>query len=130
MTIFFFSLFHQRADDEALTRFLRTSLLLVASPILVKSMFFSFGSSLTLSIQVFLCLPLLLFPSTYPCKDAFGSLFSSILSTCPNHCSLLFLIFCTTVSSAPSSLFSCLFISDFFSSTSSYDSPQPAHLCH
>src|SRR6218665_3224370 len=38
--LFFFSLFHQRADDEALTRFLQTSLFLVASPILVKSMFF------------------------------------------------------------------------------------------
>src|SRR6218665_1349393 len=61
---FFFSLFHQRADDEALTRFLQTSLFLIASPILVKSMFLSFRSSLTLSIQVFLCLPLLLFPST------------------------------------------------------------------
>src|SRR6218665_2462149 len=75
---FFFSLFHQRADDETLTRFLQTSLFLVASPILVKSMFFSFRSSLTLSIQVFPCLPLLLFPSTCPCKAAFGSLFSSI----------------------------------------------------
>src|SRR6218665_3129118 len=42
---FFFSLFHQRADDEALTRFLQTSLFLVASPILVKSMFLSFRSS-------------------------------------------------------------------------------------
>src|SRR6218665_820876 len=63
----FFSLFHQRADDEALTRFLQTSVFLVASPILVKSMFFPFRSSLTLSIQVFLCLPLLLFPSTCPC---------------------------------------------------------------
>src|SRR6218665_3132456 len=86
---FFFSLFHQRADDEALTRFLQTSLFLVASPILVKSMFLSFRSSLTLSIQVFLCLSLLLFPSTCPCKAAFGNLFSSVLSTCPNHCSLL-----------------------------------------
>src|SRR6218665_1742093 len=120
---FFFSLFHQRADDEALTRFLQTSLLLVASPILVKSMFFSFRSSLTLSIQVFLCLPLLLFPSTCPCRAAFDSILSSILSTCPNHCSLLFLIVCITVSSGPSSLFSCLFISDFFSSTSSSHSP-------
>src|SRR6218665_746668 len=55
--IFFFSLFHQRADDEALTRFLQTSLFLVASPILVKSMFLSFRSSLTLSMQVFLCCP-------------------------------------------------------------------------
>src|SRR6218665_1882356 len=107
---FFFSLFHQRADDEALTRFLQTSLFLVASPILVKSMFLSFRSSLTLSIQVFLCLPLLLFPSTCPCEAAFGNLFSSILSTCPNHCSLLFLIFCTTVSSAPSSFLVCSFL--------------------
>src|SRR6218665_1178619 len=94
---FFSSLFHQRADDDALTRFLQTSQFLVASPILVKSMFLSFRSSLTLSIQVFLCLPLLLFPSTCPCKAAFGNIFSSILSTCPNHCNLLSLIFCTTV---------------------------------
>src|SRR6218665_470420 len=100
----------QRADDEALTRFLQTSLFLVASPILVKSMFLSFRSSLTLSIQVFLCLLLLLFPSTCPCKTAFGSLFSSILSTCPNHCSLLPLIFCITVSSAPSSSLLCSFL--------------------
>src|SRR6218665_1390901 len=107
---FFFSLFHQRADDEALTRFLQTSLFLVASPILVKSMFLSFRSSPTLSIQVFLCLPLLLFPSKCPRKAAFGNLFSSILSTCPNHCSLLFLIFCTTVSSAPSSSLVCSFL--------------------
>src|SRR6218665_1989796 len=85
-------------------------------PILVNSMFFSFRSYLTLSIQVFLCLPLLLFPYS-PCKDAFGSLFPSIRSTCSNHCSLLFLIFCITVSSAPK-LFSCLLISDVFSSTS------------
>src|SRR6218665_1901098 len=40
--IFFFSLFHQCADNEALTRLLQTSLFLVASLILVKSMFFSF----------------------------------------------------------------------------------------
>src|SRR6218665_2203673 len=110
--VFFFSLFHQRADDEALTRLLQTSLFLVASPILVKSMFLSFRSSLTLSIQVFLCLPLLLFPSTCtcPCKAAFGSLFSSILSTCPNDCSLFFLIFCIIVSSAPSSSLVCSFL--------------------
>ena len=85
----FLSSINQPADDEALTRFLQTSLFLVASPILVKSMFFSFRSSLTLSIQVFLCLPLLPFPSTCPCKAAFGSLYPYILSTCPNHCSLL-----------------------------------------
>src|SRR6218665_2710971 len=94
----FFSLFHQRADDEALTRLRQIFLFLVASPILVKSLFFSVSSSLTLPIQVLLCPPLLLFPSTNPCKAAFGSLFPSIRSTCPNHCSLLFLIFCTTVS--------------------------------
>jgi len=35
---FFFSIFRQHADDEALTRLLQTSLFLVASPILVKSM--------------------------------------------------------------------------------------------
>src|SRR6218665_884231 len=86
---FFFSLFHQRADDEALTRLLQTPLFLVASPILVKSIFLSFRSPMTFSIQVFLCLPLLLFPSTCPCKAAFFSLFPSIRSTCPNHCSLL-----------------------------------------
>jgi len=40
-----FSLFHQRADNEALTRLLQTSLFLDASPILVKSIFFSFRSS-------------------------------------------------------------------------------------
>src|SRR6218665_2851612 len=57
-------------------------------------MFLTFRSSLTLSIQVFLCLPLLLFPSTCPCKATFGNLFSSIPSTCPSHCNLLFLIFC------------------------------------
>src|SRR6218665_15025 len=42
---FFFSLFHQRADDEVLTRLIQISLFLVASPILVKSIFFSFRSS-------------------------------------------------------------------------------------
>src|SRR6218665_2249456 len=93
---FFFSLLHQRADDEALTRLLQTSLFLVVSPILVKSMFFSFRFCLSLPIQIFLCLPLFLFPSTCPYEAAFGSLFLSIRPTCPNHCSLLFLIFCTT----------------------------------
>src|SRR6218665_648478 len=42
-------------------------------------------SSLTLSIHLFLGLPLLLFPLTCPCSAAFGSLFPSILSTCPNR---------------------------------------------
>src|SRR6218665_1964802 len=55
LILFFFSLLHQRADDEALTRLLQTSLFLVASPILVKSMFFLFRSFLTLYCIV-LCL--------------------------------------------------------------------------
>src|SRR6218665_2761438 len=76
-------------------------------------MFLSFRSSLALPIQVFLCLPLLLFPSTCPCNAAYGNLFSSILSTCPNHCSLLFLIFCTTVSSAPNSSLVCSFLTSY-----------------
>src|SRR6218665_1747477 len=59
-------------------------------------------SSLTLSFHLFLCLPLLLSPLTCPCSAAFGSLFPSILSACPNHVSHL-LIFRITVSSAPSS---------------------------
>src|SRR6218665_2831791 len=45
---------------------------------------------------------LLLFPSTCPCKASIGSLSFAIRSTCPNHRSLLFLIFSTTVSRAPS----------------------------
>src|SRR6218665_922159 len=44
------------------TRLLQTSMFLVVLEIPVKSMFFSFRSSLTLSIQIFFCLPLLLFP--------------------------------------------------------------------
>src|SRR6218665_1803475 len=60
-------------------------------------------SSLTLSIHLLLCLPLLLSPLTFSCSAAFGSsLFPSILSTCLSHVSLL-LIFSITVSSAPSS---------------------------
>src|SRR6218665_566989 len=54
--VFSFSLFHNRADDEALISILQSSLFLVASPMLVKSMFFSFRSSLALSIPIFLCL--------------------------------------------------------------------------
>src|SRR6218665_1688195 len=89
-------------------------------------MFFSFRSSLTLSMQIF---RLLLFPSACPCKAAIGSLSPSIRSTCPNHRSLLFLIFSTTVSQAPSSSL-VFFISDCFSSTPAYDSPQPQALLH
>src|SRR6218665_874391 len=63
----------------------------------------SFKYSLTLSIHLFFCLPLLLSPLTCPCSAARSSLFPSSLSTCPNHSSLLLLIFSITVSSAPSS---------------------------
>src|SRR6218665_3896896 len=56
-------------------------------------------SSLTLSIHLFLGLPLLLSPLTCPCSAAFGSLFPCILSMCPNHVSLLLLIFSIPVSS-------------------------------
>jgi len=63
----------------------------------------SSNSSLSLSIYLFLWLPLYLSPLTCPCSAAFGSLFPSSLSTCPNHVSLLLLIFSITVSSAPSS---------------------------
>src|SRR6218665_1739327 len=60
-------------------------------------------SPLTLSIHIFLCLPLLLPPLTCPCSATFGSLFHSILFTCLNHVSLLLSYFSITVSSAPSS---------------------------
>src|ERR1043165_1402295 len=104
MYVSLFFLFHQLlSDDEAFTKLLQTSLFLIISPISAKSVPFSLRSSLMLSIQVFLCLPLLCSPLTCPCSAAFGSLSPPILLTCPNHLSLLFLIFSTIVSSAPSS---------------------------
>ena len=63
-----------------------------------------------------ICLPLLLFPSTSPCK-AIGSLPLYIRSKFANHRRFLFLIFSAIVSWA---------FPDFFSSTSTSDSPQPA----
>src|SRR6218665_2068971 len=59
--------------------------------------------SFTLSIHFFGCLPLLLVPSTCPYSATTGSLFPSILVTCPNHVSLLFLILSTNVPCCPSS---------------------------
>src|SRR6218665_1232335 len=113
--IFFFLLFYQLADDEALIIFLQTSLFLFF-PYAVDTcncMPLSSKFSLTLSIHLFLCLPLLLSPLTCPCSAAFGGLFPSILSTCPNHVSLLVLIFSVRISSAPSSslVFSFLILS-------------------
>src|SRR6218665_2826551 len=60
-------------------------------------------SSFTLSIHFFGCVPLLLVPSTCPYSATTGSLFPSILVTCPNHVSLLFLILSTNVTCCPSS---------------------------
>src|SRR6218665_2747344 len=110
---FFFLLFHRLADDKALIIFLQTSLFLVFPYAVDNCMPLSSKSSLTLSIHLFLCLALLLSPLTCPCSAAFGSLFPSILSTCPKHVSLLVLIFSITVSSAPSSslVFSFLMLS-------------------
>src|SRR5688572_26594208 len=59
-------------------------------------MFILSRSSHILSIHVFCCLPLLLVPSTYPCRAIDGNLSLPILITCPSHFSL--------VSVCPSSL--------------------------
>src|SRR6218665_426713 len=88
--ILFFLLFHQLADDEALI-ILQTFIFLVF-PYAVDNCRptpLSSKSSLTLFIHLFLCLPLLLSPLTCPCSAASGSLFPSILSTCPNHASFI-----------------------------------------
>src|SRR6218665_3028626 len=60
-----------------------------------------YRSSFILSIHFFGCLPLLLVPSTCPYSATAGSLLRSILVTCPNHVSLLFLILSITVISCP-----------------------------
>src|SRR6218665_1985605 len=60
-------------------------------------------SSFILSIHFFGCLPLLRVPSTCPYSATTGSLFPSILVTCPNHVSLLSLILSTNVTCSPSS---------------------------
>src|SRR6218665_2849373 len=86
LIFFFFLLFHQLADDEALIILLQTSLFLVFHNAVDNGMPISSKSSLTLSIHLFLGLPLLLSPLTCPCSAAFGCRFpSSILFTCPNH---------------------------------------------
>src|SRR6218665_4121771 len=60
-------------------------------------------SSFTLSIHFFDCLPLLLVPSSCPYSATTRSLFPSIIVTCLNHVSLLFLILSTNVTCCPSS---------------------------
>src|ERR1043165_1874982 len=91
------------ADDESSTCRLHSSLSLILS--FASPMFISIDSrsSLTLSIHVFCCLPLLLFPSTYPFRAIDGNLLLSILTTYPSHFSLFFLILSMSVSSCPSS---------------------------
>ena len=110
--VVFCLLFHQLADDEALIILLQTSLFLIFPYAVDNCMPLSSKSSLTLSIHLFLCLPLLLSPLTCPCSAAFGSLFPSNFSMCPSHSSLLLLIFSITVSAPSSSLvFSFLILS-------------------
>src|SRR6218665_1680221 len=68
-SLFFFSLlFRQLADNEALIIFLQTSLFLVSPYAVDNCMCLSSKSSLTLSIHLFLRLPLLLSPLTCPCS--------------------------------------------------------------
>src|SRR6218665_2314863 len=85
-------------------------------------------SSHTLSIHLFLCLPLLLSPLTCPRSAAFGSLFPSILSTCPKHSSLPFVLLYHRF--VCSKFFSCSLISNSFSPASASDPSQPRHFCH
>src|SRR6218665_1064742 len=58
----------------------------------------------TLSINVFFCLPLLLFPSTSKYRAFAGNLLPSFLTACPNHVNLLLLILLTSVSVCLNSL--------------------------
>ena len=92
--IYLFSLLDQCADDETPADFSVSGGL--TKPGQVYDFLLQF--SLTLSIQIFLCLPLLLFSSMCPFKTAIDSLSPSIRSLCPNHLSLLFFIFATAVS--------------------------------
>src|SRR6218665_2963886 len=94
------------ADDEVSTRLLQILLFLLLSTDSLMFIPCAIRSSFTLSIHFFGCLPLLPVPSTCPYSASTGSLFPSILITCPNHVvSLLFLIFSTNVTcnSCPSS---------------------------
>src|SRR6218665_2803967 len=96
-------------------------------PLLSCSFLVPFRSSFTLSIHFFGCLPLLLVPSTCPYSATTGSLFPSILVTCPNHVSLLFLILSTNVTCCPMQLLSGNLVSYPFSSGPSQYFSQPAH---
>src|SRR6218665_3429488 len=91
------------ADDEASTRLLQILLFLLLSTTSLVFILCAIRSSFTLSIHFFGCLPLLLVPYTCPYSATTGSLFPSILVTCPNHVSLLFLLLSTNVTCCPSS---------------------------
>src|SRR6218665_2443697 len=91
------------ADDEASTRLFQILLFLLLSTASLMFIPCAVRSPFTLSIHFFGCLPLLLVLSTCPYSATTGSLFSSILVTCPNHVSLLFLILSTNVTCCPSS---------------------------
>src|SRR6218665_411083 len=80
---------------------------------------------LSTSLVVFLCF---LFPPLVRIALLYtGSLFPSILVTCPNHVSLLFLILSTNVTCCPMQLLSGNLVSYPFSSGPSQYSSQPAH---
>src|SRR6218665_205640 len=91
------------ADDEASTRLLHILLFLLLSTASLMFIPCAVRSSFILSIHFFGCLPLLLVPSTCPYSATTGSLFPSILVTCPNHVSLLFSDLSTNVTCCPSS---------------------------
>src|SRR6218665_2915785 len=90
-------------DDEASTRLLQILLFLLLSTASLMFIPCAVRSSFTLSIHFFGCLPLLLVPSTCWYSATTSSLFPSILVTCPNHVSLLFLILSINVTCCPSS---------------------------
>src|SRR6218665_573974 len=90
------------ADNEASTRLRQILLFLLLSTASLMFIPCAVRSSFTLSIHFFGCLPPLLVPSTCPYSATTGSLFPSILVTCPNHVSLLFLILYISVYSCPS----------------------------
>src|SRR6218665_3718472 len=90
-------------DDEASTRLLQILLFLLVFTASLMFIPCAVRSSFTLFMHIFVCFPLPFVPSTCPYSATAGSLFPSILVTCPNHVSLLFLILSTNVTCCPSS---------------------------
>src|SRR6218665_311291 len=91
LTTFQFLFRQAVASDETSTRLLQILLFLLLSTLMFIP--FAARSSFTLSIHFFGCLPLHLVPSNCPYSATAGSLPPSILVMCPNHVSLLFLIY-------------------------------------